>query len=185
MPRKEANDLRSACWFAPDDLRSFGHRSRVLQMGYDYEDWQGKPIIAILNTWSDMNQCHLHFKQRVEAIDINVPIGCGDAPVFPGRRNRRRRGRRDRDPRASGQRDRAGVRRDGELRGLRVGKRARRSFDHRSLPADATGNAQTIRGLAAGDEAMNRRVTHTLLRASIIPTRWCRAAWRSRRRRRG
>ena len=32
------------------------------QMGYDREDWAGKPVIAIVNTWSDINPCHAHFK---------------------------------------------------------------------------------------------------------------------------
>lgn len=72
-------DLRSARWFAPDDFRSFGHRSRVLQMGYNYDDWMGKPVIAIINTWSDANQCHTHFKQRVE----DVKRGILQAGGFP------------------------------------------------------------------------------------------------------
>jgi dihydroxy-acid dehydratase len=80
MPRKDARSLRSARWFEPDDLRSFGHRSRVLQMGYDYEDWQGKPVIAILNTWSEMNQCHVHFRQRVEDVKRGV-FQAGGFPV--------------------------------------------------------------------------------------------------------
>ena len=70
--RKQYSDLRSARWMAPDDLRSFGHRSRTMQMGYAPEDWQGKPIIAILNTWSDAQPCHLHFKHRVEDIKRGV-----------------------------------------------------------------------------------------------------------------
>ena len=47
---KNKESLRSARWFAPDDLRSFGHRSRAMQMGYGPEDWAGKPVIAIINT---------------------------------------------------------------------------------------------------------------------------------------
>ena len=72
--------LRSARWFAPDDFRSFGHRSRVLQMGYGYEDWVGKPVIAIVNTWSDANQCHAHFKQRVEDVKRGV-LQAGGFPL--------------------------------------------------------------------------------------------------------
>jgi dihydroxy-acid dehydratase len=64
--KKDPAELRSARWFAPDDFRSFGHRSRVMQMGYAPADWAGKPVIALVNTWSDANQCHTHFKQRVE-----------------------------------------------------------------------------------------------------------------------
>ena len=77
---KAAADLRSARWFAPDDLRSFGHRSRVMQMGYAPADWQGKPIIAIVNTWSDANQCHAHFKQRVDDVKRGV-LQAGGFPL--------------------------------------------------------------------------------------------------------
>jgi dihydroxy-acid dehydratase len=69
---KKPDDLRSARWFAKDDFRSFGHRSRVLQMGYGPEDFIGKPVIAIVNTWSDANQCHTHFKQRVEDVKRGI-----------------------------------------------------------------------------------------------------------------
>jgi len=66
------DQLRSARWFAPDSLRGFGHRSRAKQMGLSREDFMGKPVIAILNTWSDLNTCHQHFKQRVEEIKRGV-----------------------------------------------------------------------------------------------------------------
>lgn len=78
--RKQAEDLRSARWFGPDDLRSFGHRSRMMQMGYAKADWDGKPIIGILNTWSDLNPCHSHFKQRVEDVKRGV-LQAGGFPV--------------------------------------------------------------------------------------------------------
>ncbi|WP_018904777.1 L-arabinonate dehydratase [Variovorax paradoxus] len=78
MPRSY-DTLRSARWFAPDDFRSFGHRSRVMQMGFAPADWVGKPIIAIVNTWSDANQCHSHFKQRVD----DVKRGIFQAGGFP------------------------------------------------------------------------------------------------------
>jgi dihydroxy-acid dehydratase len=74
------SDLRSARWFAPDDFRSFGHRSRVMQMGYAPADWAGRPIIAIVNTWSDANQCHAHFKQRVEDVKRGV-LQAGGLPL--------------------------------------------------------------------------------------------------------
>jgi dihydroxy-acid dehydratase len=54
------------------DLRAFGHRSRTAQMGYDRSDYAGKPVIAIINTWSDINTCHTHFKQRVEEVKRGV-----------------------------------------------------------------------------------------------------------------
>ncbi|GKT01566.1 dihydroxy-acid dehydratase [Acidovorax sp. SUPP3434] len=78
--RRTPESLRSARWFAPDDLRSFGHRSRIMQMGYAPEDWVGKPIIAIVNTWSDINPCHGHFKQRVEDVKRGV-LQAGGFPI--------------------------------------------------------------------------------------------------------
>ena len=80
MTRRTNDSLRSARWFAPDDLRSFGHRSRIMQMGYAPEDWVGKPIIAIVNTWSDINPCHGHFKQRVEDVKRGV-LQAGGFPI--------------------------------------------------------------------------------------------------------
>lgn len=71
-PKRSPDQLRSQRWFAPDDLRSFGHRSRLRQMGYSAEDAQGKPVIGILNTWSDLNQCHTHFRQRAEEVKRGV-----------------------------------------------------------------------------------------------------------------
>ena len=72
MIKKKYEDLRSSRWFAPDDVRSFGHRSRAMQMGYSKEDWEGKPLIGIINTWSDIQPCHSHFKQRVEDVKRGV-----------------------------------------------------------------------------------------------------------------
>ena len=77
--KKSAEDLRSARWFAPDDLRSFGHRSRLMQMGLDPEDWTGRPVIGILNTWSEINPCHLHFRERA----ADVKKGVHQAGGFP------------------------------------------------------------------------------------------------------
>jgi dihydroxy-acid dehydratase len=70
--RLDASHLRSARWFAPDDLRSFGHRSRARQMGLSPADWQGRPVIAILNTWSDFAHCHLHFKSTAAHVKRGV-----------------------------------------------------------------------------------------------------------------
>src|SRR5258705_251915 len=71
MPKKP-EELRSYRWYGAQDLRAFGHRSRTAQMGYDRSDYAGKPVIAIINTWSDINSCHTHFKQRVEEVKRGV-----------------------------------------------------------------------------------------------------------------
>ena len=81
--QKQPDQLRSARWFAPDDLRSFGHRSRVMQMGYAQEEWKGRPVIAIVNTWSDAQPCHMHFKQRVDDVKRGVLMAGGFPIEFP------------------------------------------------------------------------------------------------------
>ena len=80
MTRKTPADLRSARWFGPDDFRSFGHRSRMNQMGYAGVEYAGKPVIGIINTWSDLNMCHAHFKTRVEDVKRGV-LQAGGFPV--------------------------------------------------------------------------------------------------------
>lgn len=55
-------------------------------MGYAPEDYEGKPVIAILNTWSDLQQCHTHFKQRAEDVKRGVWQAGGfpvELPVLP------------------------------------------------------------------------------------------------------
>jgi dihydroxy-acid dehydratase len=80
---KRPEDLRSARWFAPDDLRAFGHRSRAMQMGYAPEEWRGRPVIAILNTWSDAQPCHAHFKTRVDDVRRGVLMAGGFPMELP------------------------------------------------------------------------------------------------------
>ncbi|MEM1275536.1 MAG: dihydroxy-acid dehydratase, partial [Pseudomonadota bacterium] len=77
---KDPSTYRSARWFAHDTLRGMHHRSRIFQMGYDPEDWTGKPVIALINTWSDINQCHQHFKHRVEDVKRGV-LQAGGFPI--------------------------------------------------------------------------------------------------------
>jgi len=77
---KKPEDLRSARWFAPDDLRSMGHRSRAMQMGLTSEDWTGKPVIAIINTWSDLSPCHHHLRDRAEWVKRGI-LQAGGMPV--------------------------------------------------------------------------------------------------------
>jgi dihydroxy-acid dehydratase len=78
-PKKTPQSLRSHRWLGTEGLRSFGHRSRTLQMGYAREDYEGKPVIAILNTWSDVSHCHSHFRERVK----DVKRGVWQAGGFP------------------------------------------------------------------------------------------------------
>lgn len=70
--KKTPEQLRSHRWFGLNDMRSFGHRSRTKQMGYAIADFQGKPVIAIINTWSDLATCHSHFRTRAEEVKRGV-----------------------------------------------------------------------------------------------------------------
>ncbi|MEM0925026.1 MAG: L-arabinonate dehydratase [Planctomycetota bacterium] len=72
--------LRSYRWFGPDDMRSFGHRSRLKGMGFDDVDYRDRPVIAILNTWSEMNTCHSHFRDRAAEVRRGI-LQAGGFPV--------------------------------------------------------------------------------------------------------
>ncbi|MCU0984315.1 MAG: L-arabinonate dehydratase [Acetobacteraceae bacterium] len=78
--RKAPHELRSHRWFGVDDLRSFGHRSRMLQMGLSEEDFRGRPVIGIINTWSELSPCHIHFRTRAEEVKRGV-LQAGGFPV--------------------------------------------------------------------------------------------------------
>ena len=71
-PRRTLADLRSQRWFAPDSIRAFAHRQRTQQMGMRRADFLGKPVIAIINTWSDLSPCHAHLRERAEAVKRGV-----------------------------------------------------------------------------------------------------------------
>ncbi len=77
--RLQPDQLRSHRWYGAKDLRAFGHRSRTSQMGYHRSDYAGKPVIAVINTWSEINPCHTHFRQRAE----EVKRGIWQAGGFP------------------------------------------------------------------------------------------------------
>ena len=49
-------------------------------MGYTIDDFAGKPVIAIINTWSDINQCHAHFRERAQDVRRGV-LQAGGLPI--------------------------------------------------------------------------------------------------------
>jgi dihydroxy-acid dehydratase len=69
---KKPEELRSFRWFGPASMRGFGHRSRMKQLGHRPEDFVGKPVVAIINTWSEINPCHAHLRERAEAVKRGV-----------------------------------------------------------------------------------------------------------------
>ena len=76
MPKSLA-DLRSRRWFAANDMRAFAHRQRAQQMGLRREDVLDKPIVAIINTWSDLSPCHAHLRERAESVKKGVLMAGG------------------------------------------------------------------------------------------------------------
>src|SRR5437762_13880981 len=93
IARRKPEELRSHRWFGASDMRAFGHHSRAAQMGYSRRDYLGKPIIAIVNTWSDINACHAHFRQRAEEVKRGVLQAGGFPLEMPARSEERRVGK--------------------------------------------------------------------------------------------
>ncbi|WP_182902656.1 IlvD/Edd family dehydratase [Microbispora sp. H10830] len=67
-----AEELRSHRWYGTDSLRSFSHRARTRQLGIAAEEHLGKPVVGILNTWSQLNPCHTHLRERAEDVRRGV-----------------------------------------------------------------------------------------------------------------
>jgi dihydroxy-acid dehydratase len=70
--KKTPEQLRSFRWFGPATMRGFSHRSRMKQLGYRQEDFTGRPVVAIINTWSEINSCHAHLRERAETVKKGV-----------------------------------------------------------------------------------------------------------------
>lgn len=82
-PRRRPEELRSHQWYGTEGLRTFSHRARTRQLGYLPEEHLGKPVIAILNTWSDINPCHVHLRDRAQAVKRGVWQAGGFPLEFP------------------------------------------------------------------------------------------------------
>ncbi|MEZ5647528.1 MAG: L-arabinonate dehydratase [Alphaproteobacteria bacterium] len=78
--RRRAENLRSHRWYGAADMRAFSHRQRTQQMGFRREDFMGRPVIAILNTWSELSPCHSHLRDRADAVRRGI-LQAGGFPV--------------------------------------------------------------------------------------------------------
>ena len=79
----DPSQLRSFRWFGAEGLRTFSHQARARQLGLLPQEHLGKPVIAILNTWSDINPCHQHLRERAEAVKRGVWQAGGFPLEFP------------------------------------------------------------------------------------------------------
>ncbi|MCY7305081.1 MAG: dihydroxy-acid dehydratase [Rhodoferax sp.] len=78
--RKTLSELRSRRWFADQGMRGFAHRQRMQQQGVRREDLMERPMVAIINTWSDLSPCHAHLRERAEAVKRGILLA-GGCPV--------------------------------------------------------------------------------------------------------
>src|SRR6185369_1746062 len=77
---KKPNELRSARWYGPSTMRAFAHRQRTQAMGFRRDEFIGRPVIAIVNTWSEMSPCHAHLRVRADAVRRGI-YRAGGFPV--------------------------------------------------------------------------------------------------------
>ena len=70
--RKTRAELRSARWYLADDMRAFAHRQRTQQMGVPRADFMERPVVAVVNTWSELSPCHIHLRDRAEAVKDGI-----------------------------------------------------------------------------------------------------------------
>lgn len=75
--------LRSAAWFGTTDKNGFMYRSWMKNQGIPDHEFQGKPIIGICNTWSELTPCNAHFRKIAEHVKKGI-LEAGGYPVeFP------------------------------------------------------------------------------------------------------
>ena len=80
MPKKSPDELRSARWYQPHTMRAFGHRQRAQQAGFSREEFMGRPVVAVINTWSELSPCHIHLRERADSVKRGV-LQAGGFPV--------------------------------------------------------------------------------------------------------
>src|SRR6187455_3634289 len=78
-PRKKASELRSQQWFGRQDRDGFAYRSWVKGKGVPHDQFDGRPVIGICNTFSELTPCNSHFRTLAE----HVKAGVWEAGGFP------------------------------------------------------------------------------------------------------
>ena len=78
--KKTIESLRSQRWLAGDSMRTFSHRARLAQTGWNRSDFMDRPVIGIINTWSDISTCHSHLRERAQKVREGV-LRAGGWPI--------------------------------------------------------------------------------------------------------
>src|SRR5438034_992857 len=79
----DGGSLRSARWFAGEDLAGFLHRTSVHVEGISRASLRGRPVVGICNSWSELVSCNLHFRSLAEAVKRGVLLAGGLPLEFP------------------------------------------------------------------------------------------------------
>lgn len=82
-PRKKPSELRSQQWFGRQDRDGFAYRSWVKGKGVPHDQFDGRPVIGICNTFSELTPCNSHFRTLAEQVKIGVYEAGGFPLEFP------------------------------------------------------------------------------------------------------
>ena len=82
-PRKKPHELRSQQWFGRQDRDGFAYRSWVKGKGIPHDQFDGRPVIGICNTFSELTPCNSHFRTLAEQVKIGVYEAGGFPLEFP------------------------------------------------------------------------------------------------------
>lgn len=82
-PRRDPKALRSRTWFDSLEYYSFARRAYLRSEGLTRESFQGKPVIGICNSWSELNHCNIHLRTVAEAVKRGVWQAGGFPLEFP------------------------------------------------------------------------------------------------------
>ena len=74
---KDSKRHRSAEWFGKADKDGFNHRSWMKNQGIPDDQFDGRPVIGICNTWSELTPCNAHFRELAEVRSTTSTPGCG------------------------------------------------------------------------------------------------------------
>ena len=83
MDAKKYPVRRSQAWFGRDDRDGFVHRSWIKNQGYPHDELDGRPVIGICNTWSELTPCNGHFRELAEFVKRGVYEAGGFPLEFP------------------------------------------------------------------------------------------------------
>ena len=75
--------LRSQSWFGREDIYGFIYRSWVKNRGMPHDQFDGRPVIGICNTWSELTPCNAHFRVLAEHVKNGVLEAGGFPLEFP------------------------------------------------------------------------------------------------------